>query len=162
MRQKKRLSGRFSAWSVLALTLLSLFAAGCSVTQKVRGMFGGELPFSVSIASDANESSAIAVDLIVVYDDKVLEQLMKMPAAEWFKSKKQLRQDYANELLIREWEWIPSQTVEPQTIEYRPGARKVVLFADYGTQGDHRAAIDPQQPFHLNLDTLEMQVKVGQ
>ncbi|HYH06467.1 MAG TPA: hypothetical protein VEK11_05325 [Thermoanaerobaculia bacterium] len=125
-------------------------------------MFGGELPFSVTIANDANETSAIAVDLVVVYDDKIVDQLLKMPAAEWFKNKKQLRRDFGNDVLVKEWEWIPSQSVDPQTIEYRPGARKVVLFADYATQGDHRAALDPQQPFHLTLDTLEMQVQVAQ
>ena len=50
---------------------------------------------------------------------------------------------------------IPGQTVDPVTIAYHLGARKVILFADYRTGGEHRAAVEPQQPFRLVLGANE-------
>ena len=150
----------------LLLTLVAIGAFGavssCGVTTKVRSAFGGELPFRVTVAPDANENSAIAVDVLVVYDAKVLDQLMKLRAAEWFARKQQFLNDYSEEVSVRGWEWIPSQVVEEQSIAYRSGARKVVLFADYHTEGDHRASVDPQQSFHLVLGPLDMALEVAQ
>jgi len=136
--------------------------ASCGVTTKVRSAFGGELPFTVMVAPDANENSAIAVDLVVVYDNKLLDQLLKIKATEWFARKQQFLNDYSNELAVKGWEWIPSQIVEEQFVPYRSGARKVVLFADYHTDGEHRASVDPQKPFHLLLGPLDMTLEVAQ
>jgi len=36
---------------------------------------------------------------------------------------------------------------------------KIAIVADYLREGDHRAALDPQQPFHLTLDTLNLDVR---
>jgi len=147
---------------VLVIFLLPLLVSACSVTTKVRSMFGGDIPFYVTVSSDANENSAVAVDLIVVYDKNVLEQLMKLRAAEWFAQKRQFMNDHRGDVDVQGWEWIPSQVVAPQSIAYRSGARKVVVFADYASDGVHRAAVDPQQSFHLLLDTLDLNVKVAQ
>lgn len=151
----------------LLLTLLLAFGAlgavsSCGVATKVRSAFGGELPFTVTVAPDANENSAVAVDLLVVYDTKVLDQLMKLRASEWFARKQQFLNDYSNEVTVRGWEWVPSQVVDEQSVPYRSGARKVVLFADYHTEGDHRASIDPQQSFHLVLGPLDMAVEAAE
>lgn len=147
----------------LLVTLSAAFAlTSCGVTQKVRSAFGGELPFRVTVAPDANENSAIAVDLVVVYDSKVLDQLLKLKSSEWFARKQQLLNDYSDELAVKGWEWIPSQVVDAQFVPYRSGARKVVLFADYHTDGEHRASIDPQKPFHLVLGPLDMTLEALQ
>lgn len=145
----------------VALIVLSV-AAGCSFPTKVRSMFGGELPFFVTVAPDANENSAVAVDVVVVYNKMVLDQLMKLKASEWFAGKSQFLNDHRDDIAVRGWEWIPNQVVPQQSIEYRAGAQKVVLFADYASDGVHRAAIDPQQSFHLVLDALDLNVKVAQ
>lgn len=155
-----------ASWKLLLTLLLTLGALGalsaCGVATKVRSAFGGELPFRVTVAPDANENSAVAVDLVVVYDTKVLDQLMKLRASEWFARKQQFLNDFSNEVTVRGWEWVPSQAVDEQSIAYRSGARKVVLFADYHTEGDHRASVDPQQSFHLVLGPLDMTLEVAQ
>ena len=126
---------------------------------KVRNMFGGQLPMQVSVAPTANEDNPVAVDLLVVYDKKVLETLLKMPASDWFSKKQQLLNDHQDVLSRQGWEWIPGQVVEPVSIGYRSGAVRVVLFADYGTEGEHRATVDPQQPFRLVLGEREISVE---
>ena len=114
-------------------------------------MFGGQLPFNVVVAPDANEDAPVAVDLIFVYDKKLLDTLLKTPSAEWFAKRDQFIKDYGNALVVENWEWVPGQEVEPLSVPYRAGARRVVLFARYGTEGDHRATADPQEPFRLVL-----------
>jgi type VI secretion system protein len=148
---------RFSA---VLLLFAALAAAACSVASKTRSMFGGKLPFEVEVAPDANEHSAIAVDLIVVYDSRLVEPLMKLRAAEWFAQKKQYRKDHPKEVEVHEWEWVPSQQVGKLSIAYQSGAQKVVVFADYGTDGDHRAAVEPQQSFDLRLRNIDFDLKV--
>jgi len=144
---------------VTLLAVLTLVASACSLPTKVRSMFGGELPFNVTLASDANENSAVAVDAVVVYDKNVLEQLMKVPAAEWFKKKDQFVNDHRGNITVQQWEWTPSQLVPQQTVIYRAGAQKVLLYADYASDGDHRAVVDPQQRFVLVLNKLNLDIK---
>lgn len=122
-------------------------------------MFGGQLPFEVVIASDANEDSPVAVDLVFVYDKKLLDTLLKTPAVDWFAKREQFIKDYGNALAVEKWEWVPGQQIEPISVSYRPGARRVVLFADYLSEGDHRATADPQEPFRLVLGARDFSVE---
>jgi type VI secretion system protein len=136
-----------------------VLVAGCGVTQKARSMFGGQLPFEVVIASDANEDSPVAVDLVFVYDKKLLDALLKIPATEWFAKREQFIKDYGNALAVEKWEWVPGQQIDRINVSYRAGARRVVLFADYVTDGDHRATADPQEPFRLVLGARDFSVE---
>ena len=122
-------------------------------------MFGGQIPIQVTVSPQANEESPVAVDLVVVYDEKLLGKLLEMPAATWFIQRPQILRDYADALTLEGREWVPGQEVSPLVIPYRAGARRVLVFADYGTEGDHRAAVDPQQPFRLILGERDLAVE---
>ena len=54
---------------------------------------------------------------------------------------------------------MPGQQIDRINVAYRPGARRVVLFADYVTVGDHRATADPQEPFRLVLGARDFSVE---
>jgi type VI secretion system protein len=137
-------------------------ALSCGVASATRSMFSGSLPMTVVIDPQANENSAIAVDLVVVYDAKVTDQLMKLRAADWFTQKKQFIRDHPNQVaLLHAWEWVPGQPVGKVTVSYGAGARKIFVYADYGTDGDHRATVDPQQEFTLTLGKLDLDVEVA-
>ena len=145
---------RFSVRAKAALVLvwvLSFGSLSCGLAKRVNLMFGGELPVQVDIAPDANENSPIAVDLVLVYDSKVLEELLKLSAGAWFAKRDQFLADYGEALHSELREWVPGQPDPTLILTYHPGARRLVLFADYDTQGDHRATVDPQQPFRLVL-----------
>lgn len=124
--------------------------------NRVRSMFGGQLPIQVTISPDANENSPLAVELIVVYEDKIVDKLLEKKAREWFSGREQFLRDYADDVDSWKWEWIPGQEVQPLKLSYGIGAKRVVLFADYVTPGEHRAAIDPQKPFRLVLGQSEI------
>ena len=142
-----------------AISAWLAFAAGCSVTGKVRSAFGGQLPLKVTVAPGANDDSAIAVDFVVVYDQKVLDEIMKVTAAEWFAKKSRFLADHPTEIVVEAREWVPGQPVGALTIPYKAGARKVVVFADYHSGGEHRAVVPPQQPSHVLLGETDIKVE---
>jgi type VI secretion system protein len=151
-----------SSGVAVALAALLPLSTACSLGKKVRSAFGGRVPFEVTIAAQANNDSPVAVDFLAVYDQKVLDELQKMRAAEWFTRKQRYASDHSNNLGVMGWEWVPGQAVAPLELEYRPGLRQIVLFADYHTEGDHRALIHPQRPFHLILGDRGFTVEVKQ
>jgi type VI secretion system protein len=146
------------ALSVAAVAVLSF----CGVTGKVRSAFGGHVPIEVTIDPRANEDSPVAVDLVVVYDAKLVDSLLKMPASEWFSKKRQYLADHGSDVEVQGWEWVPGQTIDPFKVTYRSGADHLVLFADYHTEGDHRAAVRPPRPFRLRLGERDFSVEVIQ
>lgn len=125
-------------------------------------MFGGMLPMQVQVSPHANEDTAVAVDLVVVYDTKAGDELLKMTASQWFQARDQFLADHPKEVAKQSWEWVPGQAVPPQSINYRVRAQKVVLFADYVTDGAHRAVVPPQQPFRLVLGDRDLAVEAIQ
>lgn len=139
-----------------------LHAESCSLASKARSAFGGQVPIEVAIASDANDDSPVAVDLIFVYDQKVLDDLVKMRASEWFARRDQYLSDHPRQVSRTGWEWVPGQPIAPFTLPYQAGLRKIVLFADYHTEGEHRALLHPQQPFRLFLRQQDFTVETKQ
>lgn len=142
--------------------LLLLPAASCTRLAKVpeevravRTMFGGDLPFEVRIDHNANQNTPIAVDLVVVYDAKLLDKLEAMNAETWFQKRTQFLADNADSMEAWSWEWVPGQDVQPLSVSYRAGAQQFVVYADYepapDVTSDYRAKIGPQYPFLLIL-----------
>lgn len=152
-------SGRLLA--VFFAIATSIVLVACSVAP-VRSAFGGRLPMQVSIVSGANDDSPVAVDLVVVYDKKLMDDLLKMPAAQWFAKRQQFKADHDRQIDVSGWEWVPGQSVPPITIPYKAGAKNVVLFADYHSEGDHRAVVGPQEPFKLVLGERDFAVEKAQ
>ncbi len=143
------------------LLLLCLAAASCGLPNRARSMFGGQIPpIPVTISADANEDSPLAVELIVTYDDKVLDELLKMPARKWFEGREQFLRDHPEKIDSWKWEWTPGQPVADLEVAYGIGARRVVVFADYLLPGDHRATADPQQKIRIVLGESELAVEV--
>ena len=143
----------------ILLIPIVLLAASCGLPNRVRSMFGGQLPIQVSIAADANENSPLAVELVVVYEKKLVDKLLEKKARDWFANREQFLRDYADDVDSWKWEWIPGQEVQPLEVTYGVGAKRVILFADYLTPGEHRANIDPQQPFRLVLGQSELELE---
>jgi len=138
------------------LAWLVLFGAGsCGMPRRVRSMFGGQLPIQISVSPEANHNSPIAVEVVIAYDGKLLDELLKMPAGDWFRKRDQFLRDHPEGVDTWKWEWVPGQEVAPVELSYRVGAKGGVLFADYATPGEHRVKIDPQQPVRLVLNTTD-------
>lgn len=146
----------------LLLATTIVLAESCAAASKVRSAFGGRVPVEVAIAPDANDDSPVAVDVLFVYDQKVLDELVKMRASEWFARRDQYVSDHSREVSRTGWEWVPGQSISPFTLSYQAGLKKIVLFADYHTDGEHRALVHPQQPFRLLLRHRDFAVESRQ
>jgi type VI secretion system protein len=135
--------------------LLLFSTISCGLPKRARSMFGGQIPMRISVSPDANRNSPIAVELVIVYNGKLLDELLKMPAGDWFRKREQFLRDHPDGVDSWRWEWIPGQEVAELELPYRVGAKGGVLFADYVTPGEHRMRIDPHQPVRLMLRTAD-------
>lgn len=101
---------------------------------------------TISIYSDidANQNSAISVDLVIVYDEEVEKMLSKLTAAKYFATSQQLRLDNPTLLDIWHWELVPGQIVQDFEPPQEQGdAFAAFVFANYLTPGDHRLKVAP-------------------
>jgi type VI secretion system protein len=121
-------------------------------------MFGGTLPLHVTVEPQANQRSAVAVAVVVVYQRPVLDKLVALSARDWFQNHQQLQRDYPGSFHTWSWEWVPGQDVKDQDLRYESGAKAGVVFADYLTPGAHRAIIDPHKPLRLTLGRTDFTV----
>lgn len=125
------------AIALLAL-LAVVLATGCG-----RGAVRTKL-FTVRADSAANRSTPVPVDLVVVFDKKLVDELGALPAREWFAKRAQFSRDHPTGYWVASWELVPGQTLPLQRLPYRRrGARAAFVFADYLERGDHRVRIDP-------------------
>src|SRR5678815_251463 len=89
-----------SACGIVAL----LFLTACpkvKVLKKIPGTSGeSKLDVKVHVSPKANYNNPVAVDLVLVSDKKLLQELMKMPASEWFEKRHQFELDYPQETAL--------------------------------------------------------------
>ncbi len=140
---------------VVIMGVLALTVGACSSSpsnpqpswlyRTTRSVIGGRIDIKVEIAENANQNSPIAVDLVVVYDEKLMEELMGMTADDWFAKRSQKRRDYLDGAGFDSWgwEWVPGQKVPVQRLPLKPAAIGGVIFAKFVTPGAHRNRINP-------------------
>ena len=120
-----------------------------------------QLNMTVHISPQANRNNPAAVDLVLVSDKKLLTQLMKMSAKQWFVQKHQIQLDYPKEtdLVAGSWEWVPGQSVKLDRLSVRRGIIGGVIFANYVTAGAHRVAINARTDALLTLGETDVCVQ---
>jgi len=155
--------GRHRAWCGIALIGL-VFLNACNIGARAVSLFGGNLNVRVKIAPNANQNHPFAVDLLIVNDSKLLEDLMKLPAREWFKRREQFKRDYPKRTGFEsyEWEWTPGQKIPDLVLPLRVKARAGIVFASYRTEGEHRARFDPLKNILIEFNEEDFQVTVTQ
>jgi type VI secretion system protein len=139
---------------VFLTTVVLLVVNSCGVKSNVtrtRRLFGGEYTVQVRIAPNANINSPVAVEYLIIYDEKLLETLAKTSAKDWFTNRDQFRQDNPKGFDSWYWEWIPGQQVMDERIPLKPSAKGSFVFANYVVAGDNRAKVDPNKNVIINL-----------
>ena len=142
---------------ILLGLLLVINVAG----QQAHGQ--SKLDIRVHISPAANRNNPVAVDLVLVSNKKLLKQLMKMSAREWFERKHQIQLDYPKEtdLSAGSWEWVPGQAASLDRVPVRHKIIGGVIFANYVTAGAHRAVIDPRKDILLTLGEADVCVQLA-
>lgn len=138
---------------LIILSTVSLLGASCGMKLKTRALLGGKQHIQVKIAGNANKDSPVAVDMLYVYNEKLLEQLITLTSKEWFEKKAQLIKDYpeGTGLDFWSWEWGPGQEIPVQKLPLRPDSIGGIIFASYHSPGPHRLSFDPAMDIKILL-----------
>jgi type VI secretion system protein len=148
--------GRPLRWSGLAFALL---LAACGGNRP--SFFGSDITLQAEIDPGANQNNPVKVELVIVYDKKLLEEFLKLSAHDWFKKREQYKKDHPEDkdFISWYWEWVPGEEIEPQPISIGTGARAGLVFADYMTNQDHRARFDQTGDVRLHLKEEDFTVE---
>lgn len=142
--------------------------SGCAVRQ---------LKLNVRVLPSANSNTPIAVDIVQVSSPRLAKELSRLSAADWFQKRAEFCRDNPEPgvLDVISREWVPGQTTSPITIKLPfalpglavsiPGiSRKppaIFVFANYATPGPHRAQLQAERTYSLELGVDDMTIKVG-
>ena len=139
------------AATLAGLVIATALLAGCSV-------FGGsDKPIQsrlieFEVAQGANQDSPIALDIVYVYDPQLVAQLTQMTAHDWFQKRDQVRQAFPTGFDLASYEVVPGQKGPIEQVP--PKASQAIaafVFANYATDGTHRARVDGLERFFIAL-----------
>ncbi|WP_211115609.1 hypothetical protein [Arenibaculum pallidiluteum] len=143
IRRDPAARGRRGA-ALAALLLLSLLGACAEKPALTLG--------SVAIQAEprANDFSPVAVDVLLVRDQKLLDELLKLSAGEWFQKREQYLRDHPRALSAHSYEVVPGQSLS-QTLPQEPAAWAGLVFANYAKGGPHRLRLADPGPVAIRL-----------
>ncbi|MEQ9490626.1 MAG: hypothetical protein RIM72_16715 [Alphaproteobacteria bacterium] len=156
-RHRRRLL-RLSA-GVCGLMLLAVLG-GCGIGDAFRSgpVFSMEW-VALQASPDTNNDQPVAVDLVILHQEELIERLEKLPASDWFDRKAQFARDFPKGFTIISWELVPDQSIQArqltdEELESETGDRAVgaYVFALYSTPGDHRARVLTQRGITIVLE----------
>ncbi len=133
--------------------MFAVSLSSCGFGLWTRSFFGAQSNVKVTIAPNVNQTNPVQVDLLLVYDDALLKQLLQMTAKDWFDKRDEIRNNYpeGEGYDSWQWEWIPNQKVAPQYIPVRMKSLACIVFANYYTAGPHRMRVSPHEDMKINL-----------
>ncbi len=143
----------------IALLPLLLLILGCGANRK--SFFGGDVTVRVDADPEINQNSPVAVEMLVVYDKALLETLLAKTAREWFQGRDQVFKDHPEDksFISKSWEIVPGQSLPAEEVSFGTGARGGIVFADYFSDGAHRARFDPHQSLRIHLQDKDFSVE---
>ena len=141
---------------IIPAVLLSglISCGGTKVKTAVPGSQGrAAQKFSMQIVVDelANQNTPIGMDLVTITDKKIIADIGKLTAKDWFERRTQVLRDTQGKVSVASFEWVPGQHVDKITVAIAPKTRVAYVFANYINGGSHRALIDVKQPVVINL-----------
>lgn len=135
---------------VILFVIIAAAAAGCGAKNtRLPIVSSGKLAkftIEVSVSDNANQNSPIPVDFVMVSDKKLLPEVAKLSAKDWFERRVQILRDFPAKVQVASWEWVPGQHVGPISVAVASSTRGAFLFANYLNNGGHRAYVDVHSP----------------
>ncbi|MDH3603751.1 MAG: hypothetical protein OEU26_29425 [Candidatus Tectomicrobia bacterium] len=146
---------------VIGLLLLPILLQACGIGTRARALVGSKMRMQVQVSDNVNQQSPVALDLVLVYDKKLLKKLSNLPASDWFKQRRQYRRDYPDSTGFDawRWEWVPGQNVPLQELPLKAKAKGGLIFVNYFSDGDHRARIEPNKSIYVDLHETDFAVQ---
>ncbi|MGE4244022.1 hypothetical protein [Ramlibacter sp.] len=137
--------------AVAALASAAALASGCaaidSTWQAAKGAVGlGPKPttpdwksLTITAADDANQNSPVAIDVVFVREQTLVEQLATTPASRWFAARGDIVKSFPEGISVLSYELVPRQSIRVPFESFKDQkAWAVLAFASYPPPGDHR------------------------
>ena len=135
----------------LALLVPLCLATGCSTIDGMTKTVGNALGFgpkpttpdwrsvTITAAPDANQNSPVAIDLVFVREQALLDTLTATPSARWFTSRNDIVRSFPEGIGVLSYELVPRQSIRvPEAAFKSQKALAVLAFASYPPPGEHR------------------------
>jgi len=128
---------------VAVLLAATMVLTGCAlIKSEPKPQAPGWQGVTVMAAEDANANSAVAVDIVLVRDQAVLDSLLAMPAARYFAARADLQRTYPDALTVVALEITPGQVIRLDARRFGgQRAWAALAFAHYANPGEHRARL---------------------
>jgi type VI secretion system protein len=125
-----------------------MFLTACTSMDKQMRDIHNEKPFirslNISSSLDTNQNMPIALDLVLVGHPVLARKINTMSAAQFFKERRQLKQDHPRHIKIRSFELIPGQTLPEFPVLYsRRHVSAAFVFARFNNQFPNRWRLLP-------------------
>lgn len=149
----------------IAVAALVMGMAACALPKKAHLPVAGSavkdtgFTIQVVVSDSANQNSPIPVDFVMVGDKKLLQEVAKLSAKDWFERRIQVQRDFPTKVQVVSWEWVPGQHGGPIAVQIARETMAAFLFANYSNGGEHRAAVDPRTPVIVTLGTDDFSVQ---
>ena len=150
----------------LTIVLMPLFLASCALPGflSFKGTRLGWNQVELSAAPGANQNSPVAIDIVLVRDESMIDRLNELTAAKWFGARADLLKTYPAALSYRSWEVVPGQALRVPGASF--GSTRVVavfVFANYTAPGAHRLRVEElKNPIIVRLEAQSFDVTLAQ
>jgi type VI secretion system protein len=140
-----------------------LFLTACtSMDQQMKGIQNTR-PFiqSLTIGStlDTNHNMPIALDLVIVGHPVLARKINTLTAAQFFKEKRQLKQDHPKHIKIRSFELIPGQNLPEFSVPYPRGdVSAAFVFARFNKQFPNRWRLLPADTVRIFVREQHLEI----
>lgn len=156
--------GRAVDYRCFVVLVLLAGGVGCAAAKKakvpmVTSPKAAKFSIQVNVSDTANQNSPLPVDFVLVKDKKLLPEVAKMAAKDWFERRVQIQRDFPNKVQVVSWEWVPGQHVGAISIAVDPETKGAFLFANYLNGGEHRGYVDVHAPVAATFGPEEFSVQ---
>lgn len=113
-----------------------------------------------NVAAGANGDEAVAIDVVLVFDRSALARIADLPASGWFKDRQQIGLAFPTAVKTKSFELVPGQ--KSLTVEMDGDDDEAIgafLFANYRSEGLHRARIDTLEVVTVQLGAKSFSIE---
>ncbi len=137
---------------VAALVVACGWIAGCGWMVRPFSPAIKAEAVEVSAAENANNNSPVGLDIVLIFDKKLLEKLAAVKANDWFRNRTQFELDAPDQMNVIDLEVVPGQsTTVALDSDLRLKSEGGLIFVDYPSPGDHRIRMDKLDSIRIKL-----------
>ena len=133
---------------------------GCSTKKLLQLLPARSTRISVITTDQTNDSSAIAIDFVAIYNQPLATALTRLSAAEWFKGQIQFQKDYTPKKDYQLWHYEFPALPQKHNIQINPGRKMIaiLIFADYLSPGKHRYRLTKIEEMNITLNKNDFEI----